>query len=149
MPARARPTAALILFALSAFAGPAGAEEWSRRRIARLPDSAFAAVEIAADGRVVRHLPHHDESGAVDRAHLAAARARLSQVKWLDPRNAEAARRHLEEHWRELPGAAGRPASRAPGAAPHRGRRGRPRQRRRAARPSSTSSGAPQNTAGS
>ena len=81
---------------------PAAAEEWSRARIARLPDSAFAAVEVAPDGTTLRHLPHHDETGAVDLAHLRAARARLPQVKWLDPASADAAARHLEAHEREL-----------------------------------------------
>ncbi len=79
---------------------PAAAEEWPKARISRLPDSAFAVVEISPDGRSVRHLPHHDESGAVDPAHLRAARARLTQVKWLDPANESVARRHLESHLR-------------------------------------------------
>jgi hypothetical protein len=77
------------------------AEEWPRARINRLPDSAFAMVEIAPDGRKVRHLPHHDETGAVDPAHLSGARARLSQVKWLDPASEAIARRHLDEHRHE------------------------------------------------
>ena len=84
-----------------ALAMSAAAEEWSRARIARLPDSAFAIVEIAPDGKRARHLPHHDETGAVDPAHLRAARARFSQVKWLDPTSLAIARRHLDEHARE------------------------------------------------
>ena len=78
----------------------AAAAEWSRARIARLPASAFAVVEIAPHGRKVRHLPPHDETGAVDPAHLRAARARLPQVKWLDPVSEAIARRHLDEHAR-------------------------------------------------
>ncbi len=73
-------------------------------RISALPDSAFAAVETAPDGRRLRHLPHHDETGAVDLAHLKAARSRVGQVKWLDPANARAAREHLDGHWREVKG---------------------------------------------
>src|SRR3989442_13069868 len=80
---------------------PVAAEEWSRAYISRLPDSAFAGVETAPDGRKARHLPHHDETGAVDLAHLRAARSRLGQVKWLHAAHAEKARRHLEEHQRE------------------------------------------------
>jgi len=76
------------------------AEPWSPARINALPDSAFAVVEIGPDGRKVRHLPHHDESGAVDLPHLIAARSRLSQVKWLDPANEAIAREHLDDHWR-------------------------------------------------
>jgi len=80
--------------------GVAAAEPWSRARIHALPDSAFAVIEIAPDGRKIRHLPHHDESGAVDLPHLVAARARLNQVKWLDPANEKIAREHLDDHWR-------------------------------------------------
>ena len=80
--------------------GVAAAEPWSRARIHALPDSAFAVIEIAPDGRKIRHLPHHDESGAVDLPHLIAARARLNQVKWLDPANEKIAREHLDDHWR-------------------------------------------------
>ena len=86
---------------LTAMASAAVAEEWTCARIDRLPDSAFAVVEIAPGGRKVRHLPHHDETGAVDAAHLRAARARLPQVKWLDPASESIARRHLDEHARE------------------------------------------------
>jgi len=56
----------LVIFALALATSGATAAEWSRARISRLPDSAFAVVETAADGRKARHLPHHDETGAVD-----------------------------------------------------------------------------------
>src|SRR3989442_8255357 len=92
------PPAALALPGCAPVAGG----EWSGAYTARLPDSAFAVVETAPDGRKVRHLPHHDETGAVDLSHLRAARSRLGQVRWLDPASEAVARRHLEEHWREL-----------------------------------------------
>ncbi len=95
MPARAL---ALTFLVVALAQSHAAAEEWSRARIAGLPDSAFGVVEIAPDGRRIRHLPHHDETGAVDPAHLRAARARLSQVKWRDPASEAIARRHLDEH---------------------------------------------------
>lgn len=82
--------------------GSACAEPWSQARISRLPDSAFAVIETGPHGRRLRHLPHHDETGAVDPAHLAAARSRLGQVKWLDPASEDIARRHLEEHRSQL-----------------------------------------------
>ena len=91
------PTVVVLILALTA---GAATEEWSRARITRLPDSAFAVVEIAPGGRKIRHLPHHDETGAIDPAHLRAARARIGQVKWLDPANEALARRHLDEHTR-------------------------------------------------
>lgn len=92
----------LAILAMTLATAGAAAEQWSRARIARLPDSAFAVVETARDGRKARHLPHHDETGAVDLAHLGAARARFRQVKWLDPASEAIARRHLEEHRRDL-----------------------------------------------
>jgi hypothetical protein len=90
-----------LLIVASLATAPAAAETWSAARIARLPDSAFAVIETAPDGRRVRHLPHHDESGAVDPAHLRAALARLGQVHWLDPTSEAPARRHLEAHCRD------------------------------------------------
>ncbi len=90
------PTRWLIALVLAA--SPATAEEWPRARISRLPDSAFAVVETAPDGRKVRHLPHHDEAGAVDLVHLRAARSRVGQVRWLDPASEEIAREHLDVH---------------------------------------------------
>src|SRR5256885_17168418 len=97
-----RATGALAL-AIVLVPGLAAAEPWSRARIHALPDSAFAVVEIAPDSRKVRHLPHHDESGAVDLPHLIAPRARGGQVKWLDPANQAIAREHPDDHWRRPP----------------------------------------------
>ena len=91
----------LLVFLAALATSSAVADAWSRVRISRLPDSAFAVVETSAEGRKLRHLPHHDETGVVDPAHLRAAHARLSQVKWLDPANESVARRHLESHLRE------------------------------------------------
>ena len=92
----------LSVAACLAFVGPAEAEPWSRGRIAALPHSAFAVIETGPAGRTLRHLPHHDETGAVDPAHLRAALARLGQVQWLDPASAEIAGRHLEEHRKQI-----------------------------------------------
>src|SRR6059058_3935394 len=66
---------AILCVVLALAVSPVAAEEWSRASISRLPDSAFAVVETAPDGRKVRHLPHHDETGAVDLGHLRAARS--------------------------------------------------------------------------
>ena len=81
----------------------ARAERWTRAYIDSLPDSAFAVVETTPTGKKVRHLPHHDRSGRVDVPHLRNALSRLSQVKWLDSRNAAVAREHLRTHARETP----------------------------------------------
>jgi hypothetical protein len=68
MPSR---IATFIIFALAALPLPLSAEEWPRSRIDRLPDSAFAVVEVAEDGSKRRHLPHHNEQGEVDIPHLS------------------------------------------------------------------------------
>ena len=91
-----------VLFPALALAVPAFAEEWSRARIDRLPDSAFAFIEITEDSTRLRHLPHHDERGAVDVPHLKSALSRIGQVRWLYPESEAAARRHLEEHRQAL-----------------------------------------------
>ncbi len=74
------------------------AATWSRTYIRQLPDSAFAAIETTAEGKRLRHLPHHDADGNLDVPHLCNALSRLDQVKWRDPADAAAARRHLAEH---------------------------------------------------
>jgi len=76
----------------------AEAATWTGQYIRQLPDTAFASVETAPDGTKARHLPHHAADGKLDPPHLCSALARLRQVKWVDPVNAEAARRHLQEH---------------------------------------------------
>ena len=92
---------AFVFFALTA-AIPLFGEDWSRARINALPDSAFAVVEVAPDGTKLRHLPHHDEQGEVDLAHLRAALSRIRQVRWLHSESETAARRHLEAHLKAL-----------------------------------------------
>lgn len=82
-------------------AGAADAATWSRAYIGRLPDEAFASVEVTPAGKKVRHLPHHDAAGNLDVPHLLSALARWPQVKWVDPGNREAARAHLLEHLRQ------------------------------------------------
>jgi competence ComEA-like helix-hairpin-helix protein len=77
----------------------ASAENWSRRYIESLPDSAFAAVEITKDGKKIRHLPHHDHSGEIDINHLRSALGRIHQVKWTDPANSTKAKDHLDQHY--------------------------------------------------
>ena len=79
---------------------PALAEKWSQHYINSLPDSAFASVEMTTDGKKVRHLPHHNQSGEVDIQHLKSALGRIHQVKWIDPSNFAEAKAHLEQHYR-------------------------------------------------
>ncbi len=80
---------------------PALAEKWSYDYINRLPDSAFAVIEVTPDGKKVRHLPHHNLEGEVDIPHLKSALARIHQVKWIDPENFYKAKAHLEQHYQE------------------------------------------------
>ncbi|HEY7140878.1 MAG TPA: hypothetical protein VIE44_12305 [Methylomirabilota bacterium] len=81
-----------------AFATEAAAESWPRAYVNALPDEAFAFVHVRADGTRSRHLPHHDAEGRLDLPHLRNALARLGQVRWEDPADAERARQHLLGH---------------------------------------------------
>ena len=75
------------------------AETWSQRYIDSLPDSAFASIEIAKDGKKIRHLPHHNYVGEIDIPHLKSALGRIHQVKWIDPVNFAKAKTHLDQHY--------------------------------------------------
>ena len=75
------------------------ADKWSQRYIDSLPDSAFASIEIAKDGKKIRHLPHHNHVGEVDIYHLKSALGRIHQVKWMDPANFPKAKDHLDQHY--------------------------------------------------
>ena len=75
------------------------ADKWSQRYIDSLPDSAFAAIEIAKDGKKIRHLPHHNHLGEIDVSHLKSALGRIHQVKWMDPANFAKAKDHLDQHY--------------------------------------------------
>lgn len=112
---RAGSLVAAALTALGMLSAGLSAEgaKWSREYIRHLPDSAFAAIERAPDGKAIRHLPHHDAGGDLDIPHLCNALARLTQVKWRDPANAEAARRHLEEHLMQVGRTSCRPGRKA------------------------------------
>jgi hypothetical protein len=96
----------------------ADAATWSRGYVRQLPDSAFAVIEQAPEGKPLRRLPHHDATGALDLPHLCNALARLPQVKWRDAANAQLAQRHLRDHLKQVRAGACRPAKRAAGNIP-------------------------------
>ena len=91
----------VVVHTLSPAAG-ISAEPWRRAYVDALPDEAFAVVHARRDGTRSRHLPHHDADGRVDLPHLRSALARLAQVRWEDPADAEQARRHLLAHHEAL-----------------------------------------------
>jgi hypothetical protein len=90
----------LVTVMVHTLASTAGvsAEPWRRAYVDALPDDAFAVVHVQPDGMRSRHLPHHDSDGRIDPPHLRSALARLHQVRWEDPADAERARRHLRAH---------------------------------------------------
>ena len=65
--------------------------EWSTRYKNDLPDSAFLYIEAGgkkdSEGNIkprsLRHFPHKDMDGKVDRAHILNAIARIPQAKFL------------------------------------------------------------------
>jgi|GEM_PF-928460 len=113
MPKRVSIQPLIIAVALLVTGPAAEGAKWSQKYIRRLPDSAFASVELTSQGKKLRHLPHHDAQGNLDIPHLCNALARLPQVKWRDPASAEAARRHLEEHLAQIGRTACRPGRKA------------------------------------
>lgn len=93
---------AALALVLCGSASRAAAEPWTRSYINSLPDSSFASIETTPDGKKVRHLPHHTRNGHLNPAHVRNALSRLSQVQWVDPKAAAAARAHLQQHLQEL-----------------------------------------------
>jgi len=89
---------AIVAIHALALAAVAAAGAWTRAYVAALPDEAFAVVHVRPDGTKSRHLPHHDFEGQVDLPHLRNALARLDQVHWEDPVDAERAKLHLLMH---------------------------------------------------
>jgi hypothetical protein len=85
-------------------AADVSAESWTGAYVNALPDEAFAVVHVRPDGTRSRHLPHHDANGRLDLPHLRSALARLDQVHWEDPADAERARQHLLMHREALGG---------------------------------------------
>jgi hypothetical protein len=104
MALRRRASAWLVTVVVHTLSPAAGisAEPWRRAYVDALPDEAFAVVHARRDGTRSRHLPHHDADGRVDLPHLRSALARLAQVRWDDPADAEQARRHLLAHHEAL-----------------------------------------------
>ena len=94
-------TTALALALCGATAPSVAAEQWTRAYVNSLPDSAFASIETSPDGKKQRHLPHHSRGGRVDLPHVRNALSRLPQVHWVDPKDAAAARAHLQAHLQE------------------------------------------------
>lgn len=108
-------TVLLLIVATALHPHPAPAAEWLSAYTRALPDDAFAAIETAPGGRRLRHLPHHDHTGALDLPHLRSALARWHQVKWRDPAAAAAARAHLDAHRAALRAASDRAGGAADG----------------------------------
>jgi hypothetical protein len=114
---RRRSSMALVVVAVEmvtlAFVTAAAAGSWAHAYVKALPDEAFAVVHVRADGTKARHLPHHAADGRVDLSHLRNALARLNQVQWEDPADADRARQHLlaHEHALGIPRRSVRPAA--------------------------------------
>jgi competence ComEA-like helix-hairpin-helix protein len=74
---------------------------WTDLRIRLLPDSSFAVVEAKA-GEKIRHSPHHDSNGKLDEEQLIYVLGTLDRETWLDPKNEEAAKKHLGNHYDKI-----------------------------------------------
>lgn len=72
-------------------------QPWSDFAIRSLPDSSFAIVEIDKNENKVRHFPYRDISGRIDFDQLIYCLGTFGNETWVEPRNKEMARKHLEE----------------------------------------------------
>ena len=72
---------------------------WSDLTIRLLPDSSFAIVESGEAGKRLRHCPHHDLNGNLDEEQLIYVLGTLERETWLDLKNSDAAKKHLENHY--------------------------------------------------
>lgn len=64
-----------------------------------LSDDAFAVMEKNKNGEKIRHLPHHDSSGKLDNEQVIFMLGTIDKETWIDIRNKDAAKKHLENHY--------------------------------------------------
>ena len=93
----------LILFSVLTLVlwceGTGRCQGWPDIKTRLLSDESFAVVEENTVGRKVRHCPHHDLNGRLDEEQLIFVLGTLELETWLDPKNKEIARKHLEKHY--------------------------------------------------
>ena len=64
-----------------------------------LSDDAFAAIEKNKKGEKIRHLPHHNSNGILDEEQMIYMLGTFDNETWIDIRNKEEAKKHLEKHY--------------------------------------------------
>ncbi|MFO7666437.1 MAG: helix-hairpin-helix domain-containing protein [Desulfobacterales bacterium] len=64
-----------------------------------LSDDAFAAIETNKKGEKIRHCPHHDSEGKLDNEQVIYMLGVFDKETWIDIKNREAAKKHLEKHY--------------------------------------------------
>jgi competence ComEA-like helix-hairpin-helix protein len=64
-----------------------------------LSDEAFAAIETNKKGEKIRHCPHHDSEDRLDCEQLVYVLGTFDNEKWIDAKNKEEAKKHLEKHY--------------------------------------------------
>ena len=90
----------LVMLGFVIFAARSGqCQGWSPLEIRVLPDSSFAVVEMDENGNKIKHCPHHDVNGKLDEEQLIYVLGTIDRETWLDLKNTEEARRHLEIHY--------------------------------------------------
>jgi len=77
----------------------AHSQGWSDFTIRALPDSSFALVEFDKYGNKVRHFPYRDVNGHIDVDQLIYCLGTFGDETWVDLKNKEIAKKHLEEHY--------------------------------------------------
>jgi len=88
-----------ILFFIFVLPYCAYSQGWPVTKIKSLPDSSFAMVEVKKDRTKLRHFPYKDINGNIDINQLIYCLGTFSNETWLNPENAETARKRLEERY--------------------------------------------------
>ncbi len=71
---------------------------WPDIKVRLLSDECFAVVEYDG-GTPVRHCPYLDINGKLDEEQLIYVLGSLDREKWVNPKNKEKAKKHLEKHY--------------------------------------------------
>jgi len=64
-----------------------------------LSDDAFAVIEKNKKGEKIRHCPHHNSEGKLDNEQVIYMLGIFDKETWIDIKNREEARKHLEKHY--------------------------------------------------
>ncbi|RPH52576.1 MAG: helix-hairpin-helix domain-containing protein [Desulfobacteraceae bacterium] len=93
---------AVLFFIL--FTGNAYCKNAKEIDVRFLSDDAFAVIEKNKKGEKIRHCPHHDSEGKLDNEQVIYMLGIFDKESWIDAKNKEEAKKHLEKHYDKFKG---------------------------------------------